>query len=112
MIRIYVAKAFSYAVDFTSYLPKDSKIFDVDEVINLDPSKLKTEETGERIVRKIQEWLISETSAGERAALPEDVTQCLLIGVSKINIQQNPFEFSKMYHLFSNFYQFKIPLHF
>ena len=86
-IWISVAKAFSYAVYFVSDLPKDSKIFDVDEVINLDPTKLKVEETGERIVRKIQEWLISETSAGERAALPEDITQCLLVGISKINIQ-------------------------
>ena len=56
----------------------------MDKVIYLDPTKLKAEETGERIVRKIQEWLISETSAGERAALPEDVTQRLLISVTII----------------------------
>ena len=79
-----VVKAFSYIVYFILDLPKDSKIFNMDEIINLDPTKLKAEETGERIVRKIQEWLISETSAGERAALPEDVTQHLLIGVSVI----------------------------
>ena len=61
----------------------------MDEVISLDPTKLKAEERGERIVCKIQEWLISETTAGERAALPEDVTQHLPVSVSMIflNVQ-------------------------
>ena len=83
-IRFTIVNALSHIVYFISDLPKDSKIFDMDKVINFDLTKLKAEETGERIVRKIQEWLISETSAGERAALPEDITQHLLIGVSVI----------------------------
>ena len=101
-------KAFFYTVYFIADLPKDSKIFDVDEVINLDPTKLKAEETGERIVHKIQEWLISEISAGERAALPEDVTQRLLVDVSRILLSFQrcttyspiPYQFIIPFHLF------------
>ena len=97
-----------YIIYFISDLPKDSRIFDVDEVINLDPTKLKAEETGERIVHRIQEWLISETSARERAALPEEVTPHLLVGISKIllSFQRGttcspiPYRFTIPFHLF------------
>ena len=47
----------------------------------MDPSKMKIEETGERVVRKIQEWLLTETASSGRASLPEDTMQRLLVGV-------------------------------
>ena len=70
---------------FISDLASDSKTLDVNEVINLDPSKIKIEETGERIVCKIQDWLLKEASSKEIASLPEDTTQRLLVGVSFID---------------------------
>ena len=63
-------------------LAKDSKMLDINEVINLDASKLKVEETGKRIVRKIQDWLATESSSKQVASLPEDTTRCLLVGLS------------------------------
>ena len=57
-------------------------MLDINEVINLDASKLKVEETGERIVRKIQDWLATEFSSKHVASLPEDTTRRLLVGVS------------------------------
>ena len=57
-------------------------MFDVDEALNLDTSKLETEVTGERIVKEIQEWLLSQKKSGGTAVLPEDKTQHLLVGVS------------------------------
>ena len=49
-------------------------MLDINEVINLDASKLKVEETGEHIVRKIQDWLATESSSKQVASLPEDTT--------------------------------------
>ena len=57
-------------------------MFDVNEALNLDTSKLETEVTGERIVKEIQEWLLSQKKSGGTAVLPEDKTQRLLVGVS------------------------------
>ena len=51
-------------------------------MINLDPEQLKTETTGEHIVRQLQEYLLSKMDPKERAVLPEDKIQRLLIGVS------------------------------
>ena len=46
-------------------------------------SKLpKTEEAGERCVRRIQEFLLNEMSSGECGVLPEDKLQRLMVGVS------------------------------
>ena len=53
----------------------------MDKMINLDTSELKTETTGEKIVRELQEWLLTEAKANERAVLPEDKIQRLLVGV-------------------------------
>ena len=58
------------------------KVFDVDEALNLDTSKLETEVTGERIVKEIQEWLLLQKKSWGTAVLPEDKTQRLLVGVS------------------------------
>ena len=65
-------------------MAKDSKTLDINEVINLDASKLKVEETGECIMRKIQDWLATESSSKQVASLSKDTTQCLLVGVSII----------------------------
>ena len=65
-------------------LAKDSKTLDINEIINLDASKLKVEETGECIMRKIQDWLATKSHSKQVASLPEDTTQCLLVGVSMI----------------------------
>ena len=54
-------------------------------MINLDPSKIKVEETAECIVRKIQDWLLKEVSSKEITGLPEDTTQWLLVGISFID---------------------------
>ena len=70
---------------FVSDLAKDSKVLDVNEVINLDPSEIKVEETSECIVHKIQDWLLKEASSKEVAGLPEDTTQRLLVGVHITN---------------------------
>ena len=46
-------------------------------------SKLpKTEESGDRCVRRIQEFLINEMSSAECCILPEDKLQRLMVGVS------------------------------
>ena len=88
-----------YKILYVSDLALDSKTFDVNEVINLDPSKIKVKETSERIVRKIQDWLLKEASSKEIAGLPEDTTQRLLVGVSFIYFScldifsDNPFFF-------------------
>ena len=70
---------------FISDLTKDSKVLDMNEVINLDPSEIKVEETSERIVHKIQDWLLKEVSLKEVAGLAEDTTQCLLVSVHITN---------------------------
>ena len=69
-----------------SEIPKGDKVFDVEEAINLDTSKLETETTGERIVKQIQEWLLTKVSSSETAVLPEDKMQKLLVGVSHIQL--------------------------
>ena len=48
----------------------------------MDTSKLQTETTGERIVQKLQEYLLSKMSPDKQDVLPEDKIQCLLVGVS------------------------------
>ena len=63
-------------LSYVSDLESDSKPLNInEEVINLDPSKIKVEETGECIVRKIQDWLLKEASSKDIAGLPEDTTQ-------------------------------------
>ena len=48
----------------------------------LDMGKLpKVEESGERCIRKIQEFIINELSSSEAAVLPEDKLQRLVVGV-------------------------------
>ena len=43
----------------------------------------KVEESGERCIRKIQEFIINELSSSEAAVLPKDKLQRLIVGVCK-----------------------------
>ena len=61
------------------------KIFDIDEILNLETQQLQTEMTGAKIVQQIQSWLLTRVSSQETAVLPEDKMQRLLIGVSIFN---------------------------
>ena len=73
--------------DFTLLdIPADDTVFDVNEVINLDPTKIKPETTGRQIVQQIQEWLLTKAGSSETAVLPEDKTQRLLVGVCKFEL--------------------------
>ena len=54
----------------------------VDEIINLDTSLLQTETMGEKIVRELQEWLLTNPAAPNMAVLPDDKIQRILVGVS------------------------------
>ena len=65
-------------------LAKDDKVFDVNEVINLDTLKLQVEATGAQIVQQIQEWLLTKVSSSKVATLPEDMTQRMLVGVCSL----------------------------
>ena len=53
----------------------------LNKMINLYTDALQTEMTGEKIVWKLQEYLLSKMGPDERAVLPEDKIQCLLVGV-------------------------------
>ena len=58
---------------------------------DLDMGKLpKVEDSGERCVRRIQEFIINKLSSSEAAVLPEDKLQRLVVGVSGFftNFQQ------------------------
>ena len=63
-------------------LSESSKAMNVDEIINLDTSLLQTETTGEKIVRELQEWLLTNPAAPNMAVLPDDKIQRILVGVS------------------------------
>ena len=69
------------SLPFIIEIPADDKVFDLDEAINLDTSKIQTETTGEKIVKQIQEWLLTKADSSETAVLPEDKMQKLLVGV-------------------------------
>ena len=50
---------------------------------DLDMGKLpKVEESGDRCIRCIQEFIINELSSDQAAVLPEDKLQRLIVGVS------------------------------
>ena len=57
-------------------------MLNLNKMINIDTRKLQTETTGEKIVRQLQDYLLQHASADERAVLPEDKIQHLLVGVS------------------------------
>ena len=54
----------------------------MDLLAGFNLSKLpKTEESGERCIRKIQEFMVHDVSSKEVAVLPEDKLQKLAVGV-------------------------------
>ena len=64
----------------------------------LDMGKLpKVEESGERCIRKIQEFIINELSSSEAAVLPEDKLQWLIVGVCKFLQLSNELDFVSFY---------------
>ena len=52
----------------------------LNKMINLDTGALQTKTTGEKIVCKLQEYLLSKMSPDKCAVLPEDKIQRLLVG--------------------------------
>ena len=53
---------------------------------DLDMGKLpKVEESGDRCIRRIQEFIINELSSDQAAVLPEDKLQRLLVRVSFVS---------------------------
>ena len=62
-------------------IPEESPILNLDKMVHLDTSQLHTETTGKKIIKQLQEYLLSKVSADERAVLPENKIQRLLGGV-------------------------------
>ena len=70
-------------------LPADTPLTDLSKLVDLDMKKLPDpEESGDRCIRKIQEFLIHEMSNTECGVLPEDKLQRLLVGVSTLILLQ------------------------
>ena len=68
-------------MDFSD-LPPDIPMLDLSKIAGMDLSKLPgVEQSGERCIRNIQEWLLHEVSSSETAILPEDKLQRILVGV-------------------------------
>ena len=65
-------------------LPPDTPMLDLSKIAGMDLSKLPgVEQSGERCIWNIQEWLLHEVSWSETAILPEDKLQHILVGVCK-----------------------------
>ena len=73
-------------------LPDDTPVVDLHKLVDLDFSKMtKMEKSGERMLRDVQEWMLSERSSSECAVLPEDTLQRIMVGVrSKFDINTAP----------------------
>ena len=68
-------------MDFSD-LPPDTPMLDLRKITGMDLSKLPgVEQSGERCIRNIQEWLLHEVSLSETIILPEDKLQRILVGV-------------------------------
>lgn len=73
-------------------LPSDTKLTDLSKLADLDMNKLPhPEESGDRCIRRIQEFLINEMSSAECGVLPEDKLQRLVVGVSTLSFFQQTF---------------------
>ena len=60
-------------------------MLDLSKIAGMDLSKLPgVEQSGERCIRNIQEWLLNEVSSSETAILPEDKLQRILVGYTKV----------------------------
>ena len=74
---------FDYLIFFISDLPSSTPLVDLSKMVDLDMKKLpKVEESGERCIRRIQEFIINELSSDQAAVLPEDKLQRLVVRVS------------------------------
>ena len=67
-----------------------------------------TEESGDRCIRKIQEFLIHEMSNTECGVLPEDKLQRLLVGVSTFTFLQTWLQTQVYYFPEVNFQQTRV----
>ena len=57
-------------------------MLDLSKIAGMDLAKLPgVEQSGERCIRNIQEWLLHEVSSEETAILPEDKLQHIMVGV-------------------------------
>ena len=57
-------------------------MLDLSKIAGMDLAKLPgVEQSGERCIRNIQEWLLHEVSSEEAAVLPEDKLQRIMVGV-------------------------------
>ena len=73
-------------------LPPNTKLTDLSKLADLDMKKLPhPEESGDRCIRHIQEFLINEMSSTECGVLPEDKLQQLVVGVSTLSFFQQTF---------------------
>ena len=89
---------------YTSDLPPDTKLEDMDLLAGFDLKKLpNVEEAGENCVRKIQEYMIHDVSSKEVAILPKDKLQKLAVGVCVYqNIRIRVCIFTNSSFLFNN----------
>ena len=63
-------------------LPADTPMLDLSKIAGMDLEKLPgVEQSGERCIRNIQEWLLHEVSSDEAAVLPGDKLQRIMVGV-------------------------------
>ena len=80
-------------------------MLDLSKIAGMDLAKLPgVEQSGERCIRNIQEWLLHEVSSEEAAVLPEDKLQRIMVGV-RILISfptQNKLKFAVFYCLIIN----------
>ena len=59
-------------------------MLDLSKIAGMDLSKLPgVEQSGERCIRNIQEWLLHEVSSSQTVVLPEDKLQHILVGVCR-----------------------------
>ena len=63
-------------------LPSDTPMLDLSKITGMDLVNLPgVEQSGERCIRNIQEWLLHEVSSDETAILPDDKLQRIMVGV-------------------------------
>ena len=73
-------------------LPPDTKLTDLSKLADLDMKKLPhPEESGDRCIRHIQEFLINEMSSAKCDVLPKDKLQRLVVGVSTLSFFRQTF---------------------
>ena len=82
MLKLFILLNINF---FFFDLPPDTPMLDLSKIAGMDLSKLPgVEQSGERCIRNIQEWLLHEVSSSETTILPEDKLQRILVGVHKI----------------------------